>query len=206
MKIYNTEDIEKEAINRCLAELYYFAQPSVENLEETVKEEDNKDHPFYRKHYLSQEALEYIVNKYTTMYNIKNDFVRHCDIIIDDLENGYTVDKYIEPKDGSPGYRGYEKKASLASEIGEDNANKAIEAIKSRRNFYRFDRDYERFKFTLYNYAPTSNKQDVIDYWKSQGKDIEIIDYNPDYFYERFDLGLSEETIQEIIEEDEAYE
>ena len=33
------------------------------------------------------------------------------------------------------------------------------------------------------NSSPTSNKQTVIDYWKSQGKDIEIKDFDIENVY-----------------------
>lgn len=203
MKIYTQSDIKSEMVERCLAEMYYFAQPSVENIKEAIeKEGDLEQFPFHNKHYLSNESYKYIVEKYIQLYRLEDDFREDCDLLIDNFKEGYNVDKYIEPKDGSPGYRDYDKKPNLATQIGEENAKIVIDIIENRKNFYRFNRLCESFRFTMMNYSPTSNKQTVIDYWKSQGKDIEIVDYNPEYNYERFNLGMSEEEIQELIEEE----
>lgn len=202
MTIYNKEQIMREAVDRCLAELYYFAQPSVENIEEAIKiEGDSEESSFINKHYISTEDYKEIVEKYIRIYNIESGFKDHCEIIIDDFESGYAVDKYIK-NEGEPGYRGYESKPNLSEQIGEESAQKVIEIIKNRKNFYRFDREADCFRFTMMNYSPTSNKSRVIEYWKSQGKEIEIIDRDPTYNYERFYLGLSEESINELIAEE----
>lgn len=199
MKIYNSEKILSEAVERCLAELYYFAQPSVENIEEAVKKEgDSQDEPFYQKHYLSKEDYEYIIDKYIKMYNLEDYFKQDCNVLIRDLKEGYSVNKFTEYG------RDYERKPNLETQLeSKEIADKVIDIIENRKNFYRFYRDGEKLRFNILNYGPTSNKQQVIDYWKSQGIDIEIKDYNPDYNYERLELGLSDEEIQEIIEEEE---
>lgn len=204
MKIYNSKIIINEAVERCLAELYYFAQPSVENIKEAIeKEGDSKENPFINKHYLSTEDYKYIVEKYIDIYHLESEFKDHCDVIIRDFKEGYSVNKYIK-NEGEPGYRGYESKPSLSEEIGEENSKKVIDIIENRKQFYRYDRQAKSFRFTIMNYSPTSNKQAVLDYWKSQGKEIKIIDRNSDYNYERFYLGISEDEINQLIEEEKA--
>jgi hypothetical protein len=49
--------------------------------------------------------------------------------------------------------------------------------IKHYRDFYKFDNGCSKFQQSIYlGCCPTSNKEEVIEYWKSQGKDIEIKD------------------------------
>lgn len=189
------QKFEEERIIRCLDEMYQASQPPI--TWEEVKNNENG----INEHYLSQEEYKYILEKYNDLYRLEDNFIRDCDILIRDAEEGYSVDKYIKEEDG-PGYRGYEKMSSLKEQVGEEMANKFIEFIKSRRNFYRFNRVWEQFNFTVMNYSPCSNKETVIDTWKEKGEDITIIDRNMDYNYERYYLGASEEEIQELIEEE----
>lgn len=193
------EQFEQERIIRCLDEMYQASQPPI--TWEEVKTRENG----LNEHYLSNEEYRYILNKYNDLYRLEDNFKRDCDILIRDAVEGYSVDKYIEATEDSPGYRSYEKKLPLKDQIGEEMANKFIEFIESRRDFYRFNRLWEQFNFTVMNYSPCSNKETVIKTWKEMGKDITIIDRNMDYNYERYYLGTSEEEIQEIIEEEKYY-
>ena len=182
-------DILTEAIERCLDEMYRYSQPSItfKELEELSKkeaQEKGKPQPVYERFYLPSKEYETIVEKYLEAYNLIDPFKYHCDLIISDMENGCSKDKWIEGKDGFPGYRGYEKVPPLSAEIGEDNLKKVTDFIKMRRDFYKTDRNASKFRFTVMNYSPCSNKQTVIDYWKSQGKDIEIEDRNEDDMFD----------------------
>lgn len=182
-------DILTEAIERCLDEMYRYSQPSItfKELEELSKKEakeKGEPQPVYERFYLSSKEYETIINKYLEAYNLNDPFKYHCDLIIDDMKNGCSKDKWIEGKDGFPGHRGYEKVPPLSEEIGEDNLKKVTDFIKMRRDFYKTDRNASKFRFTVMNYSPCSNKQTVIDYWKSQGKDIEIEDRNEDDMFD----------------------
>lgn len=185
------KELKKEIITRCLDEMYQASQPSI-TWEEVSKTENG-----INEHYLSSEEYKFILEKYADMYNLKDQFMNDCDILIHDAEEGYSVDKYIEGDGDSPGYRGYEHKPPLKEQVGEEMADKFIEFIKSRRNFYRLDKGYTQFAFTVMNYSPNSNKETVIETWKEKGKDIEIIDRDPEWNYERYYLGWSEEDIEE---------
>lgn len=191
------EQFEQEMVTRCLDELYQAAQPSVtwEELLEINKKEPKQN--LYERYYLDDKACKCIIDKFVKLYRLKDNFKDHCDIIIRDMKEGCSKDKWIEKDDDTPGYRGYESVPPIANEIGRVVAQNVIEFIEMRKNFYRFNRECESFEFTTYMHSPTCNKKTVIDYWKSQGKDIVIEDRDPDYNYERYWLGWSEEDIRE---------
>lgn len=196
------ENFRTRIVEECMDELYRASQPSITWNELLEKAKVNPKERYYEQHYLHNEECTYIIEKYIDLYNLRSHFYNHCDIIIRDMIEGCSKDKYIEPEDGSPGYRGYEKVAPLSETIGKENLDKVVEFIKMRKDFYRYDRDADALMFQAFNYSPCSNKQTVIDYWKSQGKDIEIIDRDQSYNFERYYYECSEEEINEMIEED----
>lgn len=195
-------DIMNEAIERCIDEMYRYAQPSItlKELQEIIKKETQETGEVpkvYERHYLSTEECKAIIDKYINAYNFEDKFKDHCDLIIQDMTKGCSKDKYIEGENGSPGYRGYEKVKPLSSEIGEENLNKVVEFIKMRKDFYKFDRKANTFLFNVWNISPYSNKEKVIEYWKSQGKDIEIKDRNKDDMWEVHEYGMTWEDWEE---------
>jgi hypothetical protein len=179
------DDIIIEAIERCRKEMYARAQPPI-NYDDVVKEykEDQAAGKeitrVYTRHYLSQQEFIYILNKYIKAYHLEEVFKEHCNIIIEDMQNGCNKTKYIpanydEYGNYYPGYRDYEPVPPLKEIIGEEAANKVIEFIKNRQDFYRFDRDESCFRISVsLSDSPTSNPEDVIEYWKSQGVDLNI--------------------------------
>lgn len=215
-----------EAVDRCMKELYEKAQPSADISEyvrkiksgEITDEEQNAD-PIYKRHYMSQAEMKYIVDKYHEAYRLDNEFTDSCDLLLKDMDDNYTVDKYIEEHtdengDYHPGYRGYEhmptveeqvKLALKTSDIDNPELAKNIadifrNFIKNRRDFYRFDRDGEKFNYSVYlGASPTSAKDQVIEYWKAKGVDVEIKDRNPEYFWYH-DKGYSDDDIREEFE------
>lgn len=199
--MFTKDDFERDLYYKCLNELYEASQPSI-TFDKVLNESKATDEAIYEQHYLSQEDCEYIIDKYVNLYRLKDKFQDHCDLIIEDMVKGCNKDIYITPKDGSPSYRDYESVPPIKEIIGEKAAEKVIEFIKMRKDFYKFNRKCENFKFNMWNYSPTSNKQLVIDYWKSKGIDIKIVDRNSIYNYERFYLGASEDEIKEIEKEE----
>lgn len=209
-----------EAIDKCIAEMYLKAQPSVDinDYIEKIKtgEMTDKTQPYvYQRHYLSDEEAKYIANKYIDAYRFNNEWYSNIDLLIKDLKEGCTVDKWIERKGNNPGYKGYEKRKPLKKRfkdiLDECNVNdkkvlkklvdEVFDYIENRKNFYRFDNEENKFNFNVFLGAcPTSNKQMVIDYWKEQGKDITIVDRNPDTFW-MIDEGYTEEEIKEELGE-----
>lgn len=198
----NRTEILEEAVHRCYKEMYAKAQPPAdwdEILEKARRGEEDKNFPFYRQHYLSQEQYTDIINNYIYSYHISRNTKDHMDLVKDYFVNGGTKDKYIEEHDDEyghhPGYRGYEKVAPLKQQmeelisdkydlscyedLAEDLLNVILETLENCTNFYGSEHEECSFRFTVMNYSPTSNKQDVIDYWQSKGVDIGIKEYNP---------------------------
>lgn len=219
------ESILTEAYDRCMAELYEKAQPSADINEylakiksgEITKEDQNKS-PIYNRHYMSRDEMKYIVGKYHEAYRMDNEFKDSCDLLLSDMKKSVPVDKYIEAHDDEyghhPGYRGYEDRPPLEdrvlnklNELGfvSDHLDEKAAAIAKlfedfiieRRDFYMFDRDAQKFDTSVYlGASPISNKKAVIDYWKSQGVDIEIVDRDPEKLW-YYDQGWTEEEIEE---------
>jgi hypothetical protein len=73
-----------------------------------------------------------------------------------------------------------------------------LNTITNCKEFYRFDREEADFSCSVaLGASPTSNKETVIEYWKSQGKDIEIIEPNPLLIWERDFYGDEFEEVME---------
>lgn len=217
-------------VHDCMKEMFQKAQPSV-NIDDYIKkikdgEITDDTRPYiYQRHYLSEKEAKYIVGKYLDAYRMRNEWTSNIDLLVKDLREGCTVDKYIddytdEYGNHHPGHRGYEKREPLQKRIAnilEENAIKddtivkalsdeVFNYIENRRDFYRFDREEEQFNWSIFLGAcPTSNKEDVIDYWKSQGKDIEIVERDPRTFW-YIDNGYTDREIKEELEEIEQYE
>lgn len=182
----NRTEILEEAVHRCYKEMYAKAQPPIDwddILARAAKGEEDKNFPFYRQHYLSQEEYTDIIEDYIYAYHIRSRTKDHMDLVKDYFVNGGTKDKYIEAYDDEyghhPGYRSYEKTPKLEDVIGKEATEKVLELLEACTTFYGSEREEARFRFTVMDYSPTSNKQDVIDYWKSKGVDIKIKEYNP---------------------------
>lgn len=200
-------DIIVEAIEKCLAEMYKYAQPPVTNLKEALEnfskepKELQRKYPFYSRYYISQEEHNEFIEMYLNAYNIINPFKDHMDTLREYLEKGGSKDKYIEAYTDEygyhPGYRGYEKVPPIAVHIEKlimdhpsmkDNImdeiidmrdkviEKVFELITECKNFYNANRYECAFRMDVGNISPTSNKDTVIEYWKTQGVDLEIKD------------------------------
>ena len=184
-----TIDLLTEAIKGCLRQMYRKAQPPADF--------DNLPEDFdYRRHYLPNKAYKVIEDYFINTYSLANDFPSYCSLLENYLTEGGPKKVYIK-KEGEPGYKGYEKSPKLSEVIGEDNTKKVLELIHNCKEFYNSNHRESQFRFNVMNYSPTSNKQEVIDYWKSQGKEIEIKDYDDGYDYERYVLDWSEEDIED---------
>lgn len=194
------EDIIREAIHRCKKELYARAQPSV-NYDELYEKYKGSKERVYERYYLSREEILYVVDKYIKVYNLGDKFKDHCDLIIDNMEKGTITDNYIDEKydvNGrrTPGYRSYKDVPPLAKTIGPENAQKVIDFIEDRKDFYCTDQESQRFQFAIMmGDSPTSNPNTVIDYWKSKGIDIKIDPrkHNNDYFWDEENGYLEED-------------
>jgi hypothetical protein len=164
--------------------MYNMAQPTVD-FNELVKRVNNKEEEkdAYSHYYLSQENYKYIVNMFLDAYNIRSNWDNHVENVINYLKNGGLIDKYIPGENGYPGYRGYDKTPKLETLIGKENADKALDLINKCKEFYTLNRMENTFRFTIMDFSPTSNKQTVINYWKSKGVDIKIKDFDIEDIY-----------------------
>jgi hypothetical protein len=217
------DQVINKAYIECMAEMYAKAQPSADYyqlLEDAKNGKIDKDEKVYERHYLSYEEFIHIRDKYVKAYGLQETWKSNIEVLEDYLINGGTKDKYIESRTDAlghyhPGYRGYEKVAPIATqiqeilktEIGEGNvadkiSNKITETVLNTitncKEFYRFDREEADFNCSVaLGASPTSNKETVIEYWKSQGKDIEIIEPNPLLIWERDYYGDEFEEVME---------
>lgn len=179
------DDILKEAIRRCKIELYQRAQPSAnynDIYQNYVKQKENGEEveSVYHMYYISQEELNYVVNKYLKAYSLEELFNEHCDIIIRDITEGCHKDKYVPEKIDEngfkhPGYRSYEDVPPMKQTLGENTTNTIVNFIEERKNYYRFNHNAEAFRFNIFlGDSPCTNENTVKDYWKSQGQDLII--------------------------------
>ena len=175
------EDIFNELIINCLQEMYKWAQPSLDfkKYYNELKESGKVDKSLYKHHYLSHENFLAIKNHYLSIYNLKPYWREHCEVIKDYLFKGGYKDIYIKHKDGSPGYRSSEKTLPVSSFLSKEDTKKLSTLLEDCSNFYRLDRAYNEADIAIcLGCSPTCNKQSVIDYWKSKGKDIKIEDFD----------------------------
>lgn len=158
----NRLDIITEAAERCMKELYKFAQPKVtwEEFVELNKQYKEGKKP-YEYYYLSKENFQSIVEMYKDAYRIP------CEI--PDVIKGFK--NYAEGK-LLPEVEDIKTQVSKEDwEIFNDYLNKFTLDI-------RWDSHYENsFNLTVYlGASPNSNKEAVIANWKERGVDIEIKD------------------------------
>ena len=185
---------------------------------------DESETPVYNRYYLSHDEFKYITEKYIDAYGLRESWTSNIDLVKEYLEKGGSKDKYIEEytdEHGNyhPGYKSYEKVQPIKESIkniiarsenseffSQEQLDKLASAITKKvldninicQHFYRFDHDGSNF---MYNVAlgpsPTSNKQTVIDYWKKQGVDIDIVDKNPLLLWEMDNYGDEFEEVME---------
>lgn len=220
----NREDIFRKAFHDCMKEMYAKSQPSVDYdqlLEDYKSGKIGKDERVYERHYLSWDEFLYIRDKYAEAYGMTKTWIPNIEVLEQYLNEGGTKDKYIpEQIDENgfkhPGYRGYEKVAPLkdqireimkvfdmsdcAQNVADEIYEKVMENIKNCKDFYRFDRERDDFDCNIsLGASPTSNPKSVVEYWKSQGKDIVIEERNPLLFWEQDEYG---EEFEEIMKDE----
>ena len=216
------DEILKKAYHECMAEMYAKAQPSADYyqlLEDAKNGKIGKDERIYERHYLSHEEFKHILGKYKDAYNIKSHWENDIEVLERYIKEGGSKDKYIEPHTDEkgnyhPGHRSYEKVEPLKEQLfdvleeyglyDENMHNKLYDTvtniIDTCKNFYRFDREESSFDCSVaLGPSPTSNAETVIEYWKSQGIDIEIKERNPllfwdmDYYGDSFEEAMEDE-------------
>lgn len=159
-----------EALEKFNEECYAYAQPPL-NYKKRLKEikdgklSEEKDGPTYEYHYLSEENLKSIREKYMYAYNIHDHFHDAMDYLLEMMQNETTV--YVNRSDKyDPSTRPAEKEET-------------INAVKFWDGYVRPDSDYSSFMFSSsLGSQPSSNKEAVIRKWKDKGIDITIKDFD----------------------------
>lgn len=196
-------------------------------LEDAKNGKIGKDERVYERHYLSHEEFKHILGKYKDAYNIKSHWVDDIEVLENYVKNGGNKDKYIESYTDSkgnyhPGHRSYEKVAPLKEQLAEifhksdfytgsemneaseelinNLYDKVTDIVDTCKNFYRFDREESSFDCSVaLGPSPCSNKDIVIEYWKSQGIDIEIEERNPLLFW---DMDYYGDSFEEVMKDE----
>ena len=192
-------DVLKEAVDRCLNELYKWSQPSI-NLSELIKSgfKDSNESPLYRRHYLSQENFKYIKDNYIYAYALSDNWEYHFDTLINYLYKGGTKDKYIN--DGiHPGYRSYEKVPSIYAYLDKEDADIVLSLVAECKDFYYYDQDLNNFNYTVtLGCSPTCNKEEVEKYWQENGRpNYKIKDFSAENII--YGEDISEEDFIETL-------
>lgn len=102
----------------------------------------------------------------------------------------------IDGKEYNFDHKDFETVPPLKDIIGEDAANEVIDFVTARREFYKFDRAGSDFKSLVsLSDSPTSNYAKVVEYWKTQGVDLNIDkrELTDDQFWDE-EHGISEEA------------
>lgn len=196
-------------------------------LEDAKNGKIGKDEKVYERYYLSHEEFKHILGKYKDAYNIRSHWEDDIEVLERYIKEGGSKDKYIssyEDENGNfhPGYRSYEKVTPLKEQLAEifyksdfytgsemDKASeelinnlydKVIDIIDTCKNFYKFDREESSFDCSVaLGPSPCSNKDIVIEYWKSLGVDIEIEERNPLLFW---DMDYYGDSFEEVMKDE----
>lgn len=207
--MFDRDSVLDRAYHDCMREMYKRSQPSADydQLIEDVKSgKIPKDTRIYERYYLSMDEFIYIRDKYMKAYGLKEHWRPNIEILERYLNEGGTKDKWIPERvdeDGfkHPGYRGYDKVPPIKKqitdflmhnisgeyvELGDEITKIVMDTINDCKEFYKFDREPNSFSASIaLGASPTSYKDTVIEYWKSQGVDLKIEDRNPLLFWER---------------------
>jgi hypothetical protein len=171
MKTY--DEVMRQAIEDTLEEMYQYSYPKVSWKQRSQELKDGKDvdKDLIHHHYIPQRLYEDILEMAKSNYGYEpffQDYTEHFADFI--LKGGHAKD--ID-KGGKDDYKDYQ---SIKEEIGEEAFAILEKRIEAYKRTYRFDRKRWSFAFSVSNYSPCTNKQVVLDYWKSQGVDLQIPD------------------------------
>lgn len=170
-------EILSRAIHECLCDMYKFSQPYLdfnEYYHKIVNKEINAEDFWYKKYYLSEENYKLIEEHYLYIYNLKSNWKDFSQLCIDFLKNGGN--KTTFKKDSfNISQKIYVKTPKLEDEIGAENSKKVFNLLQDCQDFYKLNSDENTFRFTVMNFSPNSNKEEVVKYWKNKtGEDLII--------------------------------
>ena len=201
--IPDRDNIIVKAIQECMCELYRWSQPSIDfskYYDGTLKITDTKDSPFYSRYYISQENMNYIIDRFKEAYSIGSKWKDHIDLLLDYITNKNSVREiYIKGDEKHPGHRDYEKIIPLDKVV--TNPEDVIKLINTCKIFYSRDPEINQFSIPIYlGCSPCSNKERVEEYWKNKGKNFTIKDFNiEDILYPEDEDAPTEEEFIETL-------
>ena len=171
MKTYNK--VMRNAVEDTLEEMYQHSYPKISWKQRMREAKDGKDvdKDLIYHHYIPQSLYEDILEMAKSNYSYEPFFQDYTEHFADFLLKG-GHGKDLE-KGGKDDYKDYQ---SIKEEIGEEAFSILEKRIEAYKRTYRFDHRRWSFAFTVMNYSPCTNRQTVIDYWKSQGVDLQIPD------------------------------
>lgn len=194
------DDIISEAVDACLEDLYKYSVPSMSfnDIKQACKNNQPYDKKYWQHHYIPQDLMNEIMEGYRYAYRLEPYFQIYTDVLKEYLLDGGTTEVYKKDDSLVGGHRDFEKTPNLETVIGKEAAEKVKDLIEKCQRFYRFDSTtYGCFEGSVNNYAPISCRpEEVIEYWKSQGIDIEIDDekIRKNYYREEWGEEDDEET------------
>lgn len=161
------------AVEDTLEDMFQYSYPKVSWKQRMQDARDGKDvdKDLISHHYIPQRLYEDILEMAKSNYSYEPFFQDYTEHFADFLLKG-GHGKDLE-KGGKDNYKDYK---SIKEEIGEEAFAILEKRIEAYKRTYRFDHRRWSFAFTVMNYSPCTNRQAVIDYWKSQGVELEIPD------------------------------
>lgn len=179
-------DILANLIDELLNKLYEASEPKPQFNFKTMahmareinKEENEKYHYPIDFFYMPQETYKLIVNDFMECHNIKLGWDENMKFLLETLFEKGGIKEVYTPTEFSNGenVRHCEETPTLDKVIPQEYSEKVKEMLEDYKNTYKFDsRDYNTFYFSIMNYAPSTNKETVINAWKEKfHKDITI--------------------------------
>lgn len=161
----------------CLEEMYQASVPSIsfKELLNKCNQKEDYDKNYYQHHYLPKSLQDEIIQSYQDTYNLGDYFKESCDIIKEFLNQKHEIQ-----------YSNSEQNRiipSLKETIGEEAAQKVEELIDECKMYFRIDASRNRnFIWTIFNYAPSTNKTTVEEYYKDKEYDFDDENIKNNYY------------------------
>lgn len=199
----NSDYIDREmvithAFQQCLRKLYKSAQPSGDYDEYVrmtkVGELTVNDEYVYNRHYLPETQYNYIVNQFLEAYGMTEKWHDNVETVIDYFKDGSPSSRkdengfYIRMPHMKDEVKDLLKENGVTADpdaLAEKIYDAFVNRINECKNFFRFDREETSFRWTVGNYAPTINKEIVKKYWEKHGKEIVLVDPDPETLWEK---------------------
>lgn len=180
-KYVDRQDLLTNLVKELLNKLYSVAYPhTYQTFEDLCKQHEEKSknglkYPidFY---YVPQEVQKIIIDDFLEKHNVAHHWKEDIEFLIDVLfKNGGIKEVYGPTEWSKEPMRHCVDVPTLDKIIPQEYADKVKEVLDGYINTYKFgDAEYNKVYFSVFNYAPQTNRNTVINSWKSLGVNIEI--------------------------------